>query len=250
MRTMNNLQRQASDPDAPRALEAANAFRVDWCGEEFVLLADRAIWWARTQTICVADVHLGKAAAFRSGGVPVPEQTTVADLDRLSALVSRFRPRRLVVLGDLLHARSGRVDVTMDAFGAWRAHHRELEVLLVRGNHDRSAGDPPREWNVCVVDEPHAGAGDGRILLAHDPDVAPTCIEDHRGMLCGHIHPGVTMFGAVRTLRAKCFWLRPRVGVLPAFGSFTGGKSIRPVCGDRVFAVGPDGVHEVVMVPR
>ncbi len=208
------------------------------------------MWWARTATICVADVHLGKAAAFRSGGVPVPEQTTAADLERLSALVKQFPPRRVVILGDLLHARSGRVHVTMDAFGAWRASHRDVDVLLVRGNHDRSAGDPPVEWNLRVVDEPHAEAGDGRILLAHDPDVDGSRPVDGRGMLCGHIHPGVTMFGAARTLRAKCFWLRQSVGVLPAFGSFTGGKAIRPTRGDRVFAVGPDGVHEVGTAPR
>lgn len=215
-----------------------------------MLLADRAVWWARTGTICVADVHLGKAAAFRSGGVPVPEAATGADLERLSALMKRFGPRRVVILGDLLHARSGRVNVTMDAFGAWRAGHEDVDVLLVRGNHDVSAGDPPGEWNVRVVDEPHSDAGDGRIVLAHDPEVDASRMGEERGMLCGHIHPGVTMFGAVRTLRAKCFWLRRSVGVLPAFGSFTGGKAIRPERGDRVFAVGPDGVHEVGMTPR
>ena len=241
---------RGSDGDALRAGEAGSGCRVEWCGEELVLLADRAVWWARTGTICVADVHLGKAAAFRSGGVPVPEAATGADLQRLSGLVKRYGARRVVILGDLLHARSGRADVTMDAFGAWRAAHRNVDMLLVRGNHDRSAGDPPVEWNVRVVDEPHAEEGDGRIVLAHDPEVDTSRIGDERGMLCGHIHPGVTMLGAARTLRAKCFWLRKSVGVLPAFGSFTGGKAIRPASGDRVFAVGPDGVHEVGMVPR
>lgn len=237
-----------SQSEARGSDEGAGGCRVEWCGEEFVLLADRAVWWERTRTICLADLHLGKAAAFRSGGVPVPEAATGADLERLTSLVKRYEPRRVAILGDLLHARSGRVDVTMDAFGAWRAAHAEIDVLLVRGNHDRSAGDPPAEWNVRVVDEPHGDAGDGRIVLAHDPavNVANAGVSGGEyGMLCGHIHPGVMMFGAVRTLRAKCFWLRPRVGVLPAFGSFTGGKAIRPERGDRVFAVGPDGVHEV-----
>jgi uncharacterized protein len=218
---------------------------VSWHGETLVLLAERAVWWPRTRTVCLADLHLGKAAAFRSGGVPVPEGGTASDLERLSELVRAHRPRRLAILGDLLHARSGRVDVTMDAFADWRREHAGVDVLLVRGNHDRSAGDPPEEWRVRVVDEPHADAGDGSILLAHDPDVDAGSAGDGRGLLCGHIHPAVTMFGAVRTVRAKCFWLRRRVGVLPAFGSFTGGKAIRPTAEDRVFAVGMGEVHEV-----
>ena len=175
----------------------------------------------------------------------MPEAATGADLDRLASLVGRYMPRRLAILGDFLHARSGRVDGTMEAFGAWRAAHAELDVLLVRGNHDRGAGDPPEGWKIRVVNEPHSDAGDGRIVMAHDPKAERAGADGlHTGMICGHIHPGVTMFGAVRTLRAKCFWLRPSVCVLPAFGSFTGCHVIEPAGDDRIFVIGPDAVAE------
>ena len=47
--------------------------------------------------------------------------------------------------------RAGRVAALDASFKAWRAAHPDVEVVLVRGNHDDRAGDPP------------AGvAGDGR----------------------------------------------------------------------------------------
>jgi metallophosphoesterase superfamily enzyme len=45
-----------------------------------------------------------------------------------------------------------------------------------------------------------------------------------------------------------CFWVRPRVLVLPGFGAFTGGAAVRPVGGDRVYAVADGGVVEVPRV--
>ena len=46
--------------------------RATLAGEAVELLPERALHWIRERTLFVADVHLGKAAAFRAGGVPVP----------------------------------------------------------------------------------------------------------------------------------------------------------------------------------
>ena len=70
-----------------------------WCGVNLVLLPDRALFLPRSETLLVADVHLGKPASFRARGVPVPEAVTAGDLDRLSCLLDRLTPRRVIVLG-------------------------------------------------------------------------------------------------------------------------------------------------------
>ena len=44
---------------------------VTLAGETVELLAGRALHWPRARAVFVADVHLGKAAAFRAGGVPI-----------------------------------------------------------------------------------------------------------------------------------------------------------------------------------
>lgn len=204
--------------------------RVDVAGEELWLSAERCIWWPARRTLIVADLHFGKAASFRALGVPVPEKTTDQDLARLAHLIATTGAGRVVLLGDLLHARHGRSAELMDAVGAWRARHAGVEMLLVRGNHDRRAGDPPKEWRIACVDNGHVEAP---FVWRHEPE------EDDRGyVLAGHIHPAATMFGRGGGLRAPCFWFGSRVGVLPAFGSFTGMKPVRPKRGDGVYVVG------------
>src|SRR4051794_25075204 len=89
-------------------------------GETLLLLPDRAVFWPRTYTLLVADAHLGKAAAFRAAGLPLPGGTTTAGLDRLAALIERHAVRRLVLLGDLVHARTSFAPATVAAIAAWR----------------------------------------------------------------------------------------------------------------------------------
>ncbi len=217
---------------------------VEWAGEEWVALADRALWWPRRKTLCVADVHLGKAASFRSEGVPVPEGPTSVDLARLSSLISALGAHRLVVLGDLLHAASGMVTAMKQAVQEWRDSCRELDVLLIRGNHEGNAGDPPESWGMRVHDGPWADRGDGDVVLGHEPE-AISRAQPGKRMLCGHIHPAAVLRGSLRDMKAPCFWFGKRVTVLPAFGSFTGTKVVSPAEGDRVLVVGPDDVVEV-----
>ena len=67
--------------------------------------------------------------------------------------------------------------------------------------------------------------------------------------LCGHLHPGVRLHPAGRTkrpgMRTPCYWFGGTLGVLPAFGRFTGCAMIRPRERDRVFVVGNGRVIEM-----
>ena len=193
----------------------------------------RALHWPREATLFVADVHLGKAAAFRAGGVPVPRGATAADLGRLSVLVARTKARRLVVLGDFLHAAAGRVPALDAAFLAFRGRHPELGISLVRGNHDAKAGDPPSSWRVGVLTEPH---GEPPFVLCHEPSTPPTGYA-----LCGHVHPGVRLDGpAFDSVRLPCFVIGRRHAILPAFGRLTGLAIVAPAADlVRVAIAGP-----------
>ena len=50
-------------------LPPPGALETEAGGERLWLLPDRAAYWPRTETLLVADAHLGKAAAFRREGV-------------------------------------------------------------------------------------------------------------------------------------------------------------------------------------
>ena len=199
-------------------------------GERLVLLPERAAWWPAASTLLVADFHLGKAASFRRAGIPLPEGTTADNLARLERCVEALGAKRIAFLGDFLHSAEGRTPATFDRFAAWRRTRADLDLLLVRGNHDDRAGDPPLDWGFRCVDP-------GEILspfvLVHEPAPAKAGYA-----LAGHVHPAVRLTGgANESLRLPCFWFGARVGVLPSFGAFTGSAVVRPKAGDRVFVV-------------
>lgn len=203
--------------------------------ETLRLLPERALFWPRARTLFIADLHVGKAAAFRASAVPIPEGSTADDLARLTRVVKRTQVKTLVILGDLLHASASRQPALMDAVLAWRAAHPTLRIFLVRGNHDRAAGDPPSEWGIIPVNGPTRGP---YFVLNHTP-----VVPDEGYALAGHLHPGVVLHGkGHQRLKLPCFWLMPRCAVLPAFGSFTGVRAVEPVAGARVFAVTPERV--------
>ena len=208
----------------------AGAAVVTLAGETVLLLAGRALFWPRARTLFVADVHHGKAAAFRAGGVAIPRGATANDLARLAALIERTAACRLVVLGDFLHAAAGRVPALHAAFTQWRAAHAALSITLVRGNHDVRAGDPPPEWDVAVVPDPHPLAP---FVLCHEPATPRT---GHA--LCGHLHPGARIAaGGHESVRVPCFVLGRRRTLLPAFGRLTGLAIVAPKRGETIVAI-------------
>ena len=199
------------------------------------LLPQRAACLLDEHCLLVADAHFGKAASFRHLGVPVPRGTTAQNLQALSDAVAACGARRIVFLGDLLHSAQGRAPATLQALAAWRRDHAALELLLVRGNHDAGAGDPPAGLGVLCVDEPLRIGG---LKLCHHPQEAA---DAH--VLAGHLHPCVALQGrAHQRLRLPCFHFGARVGLLPAFGAFTGMHALRPAAGERVFVVADGAV--------
>lgn len=204
-------------------------------GETLELCAERAAYWPRRRMLLVADPHFGKAASFRALGVRVPRGTTEGALARLDALMTRLAPERVVFLGDFLHAREGRNDETFRLLAEWRARHGAIAMRLVRGNHDKRAGDPPGEVGIECVDGP---VTEPPFALAHHPTrVAGAYV------LAGHVHPCAVLVGRGRQReRLPCFWLGHRTGVLPAFGEFTGCAEVTPNEGDTVWVVAGDEV--------
>jgi DNA ligase-associated metallophosphoesterase len=227
-------------PAAP--ISADTAFTTVIASERVELFAERALHWPRMRTLFVADVHLGKAAAFRAGGLPVPRGATAADLARLTRLIERTGAARVVVLGDFFHARAGRVAALDAAFMAWRARHARLEMTLVRGNHDRRAGDPPAHWGVACVADPCALPP---FLGVHHPVTPPTGYA-----LCGHVHPGVRISGlGEQSARLPCFVIGTRRAILPAFGRFTGLAGVETEDDDVIVAIAGSKLFALPRLP-
>ena len=243
---------------APAALPAAAAGAA-WCspagasGGRLLLLPHKAAFDPDLGLLLVADAHIGKAVSFRRLGVPVPAGSTDTALARLDALLAATGASGIVFLGDFLHSVRSHAAGTMAAVAAWRARNAALNLTLVRGNHDQHAGDPPAALGVRVLDGPLAI---GPWALAHHPDPVAG-----RYTLAGHVHPGVAVGGrggrgvpgarGHDRLRLPCFHFGPQVGVLPAFGLFTGLHLLARSPADQVFAVAAgDGAQSTGLVLR
>jgi DNA ligase-associated metallophosphoesterase len=210
---------------------------AQFAGEDLVLLPEKALYWPREHMLVIADIHFGKAAAFRAQGVPVPRGTTGENLDALDALMVRHPTGQIVFLGDFLHARAAHAPATVAAMLAWRRAHPALRLVLVRGNHDRHAGDPAAALGIEVVDEPYAVAP---FAFCHHPDVAAPGY-----VLAGHVHPVFVLSVRRDALRLPCFLASQTRMILPSFGAFTGGHAVLPAAGERVFVSSGEAVHSV-----
>ncbi|MBU0784722.1 MAG: ligase-associated DNA damage response endonuclease PdeM [Gammaproteobacteria bacterium] len=205
-------------------------YTVDTSFGPLVLSCHKVVFDPVHRALFVADVHLGKAATFRSLGVPVPAGTTQENLDRLSVAIAAFQPGSLYFLGDLLHAKAAHNPDLLSKLHAWRMQHADIAMTLIKGNHDSKAGDPPENLNISIVAEPFRLGG---FALCHHPQNVPAAFA-----LAGHEHPVVVLNGKGRSrARLPCFYLKANQLILPSFGEFTGGYEVIPKTGELVFPV-------------
>jgi DNA ligase-associated metallophosphoesterase len=224
--------------------------RIRLAGEDALLHPTGTLYLSAQRTLLVADAHFGKAVSFRKLGVPVPSGTTSGNLDKLDAAVADTHAEHVVFLGDFLHSVRSHAAGTLGVLHAWRERNADLRLTLVRGNHDDRAGDPPASLRFEVVDEPLRL---GPFALCHHPRPVNDAY-----VLAGHWHPCISVSGrAFERLRLPCFWLgddtgqlpKQAVGILPAFGSFTGMHRIEPRAGDRIFPIAGEAVRALPALP-
>ncbi len=207
---------------------------IEIAGERLLLHPYRALFWPRMRWLIVSDLHLGKAAHFRKAGAALPEGHDVATLQRLDALLHRYTPERMLILGDLFHSSHNN---NWTLFTDW-ASDKDSQFHLVKGNHDILAD---RRYADAGLQVCHDTLEEGPFVFGHEP-------SDRNGVysIGGHIHPGVVLNGQARQrLRMPCFWFSERLAILPAFGLSTGLHMIRPERTDRVYACTERAVLDV-----
>lgn len=199
--------------------------------QELLLLPEKAIFWKQEQALIAADVHLGKSGHFRKAGIAVPQGIAQEDLAVLSDLISQYNPQKLIFLGDLFHSEK---NTDWDWFALWREQFPNLEIILVKGNHDIIKD---HHYHQLGIQTPHEYSL-GPFLMLHHP-LNDAGLKQAAGyVLCGHIHPGVRLQGKGRqAVTLPCFTFGSRQAILPSFGRFTGRVAIRHQQNDRVFGV-------------
>jgi len=203
---------------------------------EFELSPDKCLYWPAKKVLMVADLHLGKINHFRMSGVAVPPKANDTNTAVLIDVVNRFRPERVLFLGDLFHSH---YNPEWEVLGQVVRHFSQCSFELVMGNHDIMSTLQYERHGLIT----HQSLQLETLLLTHVPEE-----ECDPGLynLAGHIHPGARLQGKGRqTMVVPCFHFGKQVGILPAFGSFTGLFPVQPKRNDRVFVIAEDSIIEV-----
>lgn len=200
---------------------AALAACIDIAGVSLVADISGALFWEQERALVVSDLHLEKGSSFATRGVLLPPYDTVATLSRLAAVIARHDPRMVIALGDSFHDRDAHDRLSppdREALGAMQARR---DWIWISGNHDPAL---PSDLGGVVASE----VAIGPIVFRHEPTGAS-------GEIAGHLHPKARVSTRGRSMERRCFACDGERAVMPAFGAYAGGLSIRDLAFVKLF---------------
>lgn len=215
-----------------------NAAPLHIAGQRLMLDPAGVAIWPAEKLLVVSDLHLEKGSSFAARGSFVPPYDTRETLERLALVLRRWRPERLVLLGDSFHDRHGCARLhASDCAALQRMLGALAQVVWVLGNHDP---EPPVGLPGTATEEYRHGPFVFRHIAQPGRAVPP-------GELSGHYHPKATMPVRSGAVTRPCFLTDGRRLLLPAFGAYTGGLEVRDPAiaslfprGGRAFLLGAE----------
>lgn len=195
------------------------------------LSAARCIFWEEESALILSDLHFGKSGHFRKSGIGIPQNIYKEDLQRLFAQLQFFKPKTLLIAGDMFHSDENK---EANFFLKWRNDMPQTNFYLIRGNHDILSSGFYQKANIRVFE---SKLKIKNFCFTHD---ANECEDEDENLFTfsGHIHPGIKMNGpGNQSIMLPCFYFGKKHAVLPAFSAFTGLAKIKPSATDHVFAL-------------
>jgi DNA ligase-associated metallophosphoesterase len=194
---------------------------VDVAGVTLVADLSGAFFWEHERLLVVSDLHLEKGSSFAARGTLLPPYDTIATLGRLAAVVTRHDPRMVIALGDSFHDRNAHDRLSAPDREAIAAMQMRRDWIWISGNHDPAL---PNDLGGVVANE----VAIGPIVFRHEPTGAI-------GEIAGHLHPKARVPTRGRTMERRCFACDGERAVMPAFGAYAGGLSIRDAAFAKIF---------------
>jgi uncharacterized protein len=180
-----------------------------------------ALFWEQQRLLVVSDLHLEKGSSFAVRGALLPPYDTAATLSRLGAVIARHDPRTVIALGDSFHDRDAHGRLSISDRATIAALQVRRDWIWIAGNHDPAL---PDDLGGTVAGEVVVGA----IVFRHQPTGAI-------GEIAGHLHPKARVSTRGRAVERRCFAADGERVVMPAFGAYAGGLSIRDVAFAKIF---------------
>jgi len=173
-----------------------------------------ALYWQQGAALIVADLHLEKGSSHARRGIFLPPYDSRCTLERLARLCDKYRPKRVVALGDSFHDRDGPARLPEAERAVLTALTACHEFIWIAGNHD---GVSPAKLGGTVAEALRLGP----LTFRHQP-----ALSESVGEIAGHLHPCARVAVKGRAFRRRCFVGDGTRLILPAFGAFTGGLDL------------------------
>ena len=141
----------------------------------------------KTKTLAIADLHIGWEMALSEKGIHVPTQTPKI-LQKLTMLLTRYKPEKLLILGDVKHtvatAEMGEWHDIPEFFDELKRHVSDISII--RGNHDGNL-EPLLPENIKLL--PATGTTFGEVGFFHGHQWLSPMLLKCRTLIMGHVHP-------------------------------------------------------------
>ena len=182
---------------------------------------DRCLILDEGPTVVLGDLHLGYERALEQEGMYLPRINTESIRESLNDIISKYEPRRIVLLGDIKHDfRRAGFEEKREVRKIFTLLSEAAQVVAVKGNHDNYLQNIVSDLGFIVVD--YIDIMGYRLEHGHVD-------SGKRPVIIGHEHPSVRIPGAVGGgLKIQCFVHAERDGVivLPPFSPFSSGNDL------------------------
>ena len=213
------------DPQTDRP----TCFNFCFNGHPARALASGALHLPQLNVLVVSDLHLGRSERIaRRGGGLLPPYENSDTIARLLNDIRRAGPATVVCLGDSFDddiVASSVSETYSEQIASIQSNRR---WIWVSGNHDPGSMTPGGEV--------HESFSRSNLVFRHI--ASPGCTSE----ISGHYHPKATVSFRGRRITRPCFLVDHHKIILPAYGTYTGGLSIRDaafaaIVGEDAFAI-------------
>ena len=196
---------------------------VFFADQHFSIFPNGELYWQSKKTLIISDLHFEKGSFFYESRQFVPPFDTIETLRQLTKFLADHSVETIIFLGDLVHDELAFQRMTEEARELFFEILKNINCTLTVGNHDnvsflRNIGLNLTE-NIII----------DNICFSHHPTI------DKKFSVFGHYHPKIRLKLDSRGIWTSCFILNKEKLLMPSYGYFTGGLSIKSLEIQKLF---------------
>ncbi|MFH1258115.1 MAG: metallophosphoesterase [Candidatus Micrarchaeota archaeon] len=175
-------------------------FKKQFSTAKIRILKEGGVYFDDLGILAITDLQLGHEAVLHNRGVDVPLEQFPIILERIESMLLRTKAERVLINGDMKHEFSHAMqqewDEVLELLKFFKK--REVELILVRGNHDNYVAKILRNQNLKL----HDYFLEKGILFIHGHKKLGEYgefpeLKEYSTLVIGHVHPAVSLHDEV-----------------------------------------------------